>query len=187
VEAESNLAAAQLLFLQERFVIEARDLPFTWASIKQLSKRFQNTLTTTLWRMVESRDPLHPVVGLISHHPRHPEIGASDDGAPVRHFIFSQGFQERFGRTTANVVLAHVSSYVTWSTKGPTGEATISLFDDNGNPHPFLFFELFERSHSSYLCHPDKVDHHFSACQLSLSVKSRPVSRGSGPTPPSHD
>jgi hypothetical protein len=32
-----------------------------------------------------------------------------------------------------------VESYVTWSTKGPTGEARIVLFDDNGAPHPFLF------------------------------------------------
>lgn len=147
VEAESNFAAAQLLFLQDRFLLEARDLPFTWPSIKKLAKCFQNTITTTLWRMVESRDPAHPVIGLISHHPHHPEIGSSDDGAPVRHFIFSRGFRERFAQTTADIVLAHVACYVTWSTKGPTGEATISLFDDNGNPHPF-FFSSFSNGHA---------------------------------------
>jgi hypothetical protein len=139
VEAESNFAAAQLLFMQDRFVTEARDVAFTWPAIKQLAKRYQNTITTTLWRMVESRDPLHPVVGLISRHPHHPEIGAGDDGTPVRHFIFSRGFRERFSQATAHLVFAHVESYVTWSTKGPTGEARIVLFDDNGAPHPFLF------------------------------------------------
>lgn len=139
VEAESNFAAVQLLFLQERFVVEARDLAFTWPSIKQLAKRYQNTITTTLWRMVESRDPSLPCLGLISRHPRHPEIGGSHDGAPVRHFIFSRSFRERFSRTTADIVLSRVGSYVTWSTKGPVGEAEILLFDDTGNAHRFLF------------------------------------------------
>jgi hypothetical protein len=147
VEAESNFAAAQLLFLQERFRNEARDVPLTWPAIKKLATRYQNTLTTTLWRMVESRDPSHPVLGLISHHPHHPEIGANEDGEPVRHFIFSRAFRERFSRTTAGIVYAQMQTYVSWTTKGPLGEADIHLFDDSGEKHCF-FFSSFSNGHN---------------------------------------
>lgn len=151
VEAESNFAAAQLLFLQDRFRQEARDVAFDWSSIKRLSRRYRNTLTTTLWRMVESRDPDHPVVGLISRHPRHPEIGSSDDGTPVRHFIYSDGFHKRFGSTTEQIVFDTVRMYVTWSSKGPVGEAEIALFDDNKEEHLFRF-SSFCNGHDVLTC-----------------------------------
>lgn len=147
VEAESNFAAAQLLFLQERFQSEARNLPFTWTTIKALQKRYQNTLTTTLWRMVESRDPDCPAVGLISCHPRHPEIGANENGEPVRHFIFSRAFAAQFSRTTAGMIFAQIGSYASWRTKGPVGEASISLFDDNGVARTFVF-SSFSNGHN---------------------------------------
>jgi Zn-dependent peptidase ImmA (M78 family) len=137
VEAESNFAAAQLLFLQDRFLQDSRDLELNWTAIKRLTKRYQNTLTTTLWRMVESRDPNHPVVGLISRHPRHPEIGSNDDGTSVRHFMYSSGFHKRFGSITAQVVFEAIKTYVTWSSKGPVGQAEIVLFDCDKEKHIF--------------------------------------------------
>jgi hypothetical protein len=139
VEAESNYASAQLLFLQDRFPKEARDVELNWKSIKDLSKRYHNTLTTTLWRVVEDTDPKHPIVGLISRHPRYPDIGSSEDGAPVRHFIHSQAFQARFGNTAAAVIFECLKSYVTWCKKGPVGEAEVVLFDDNGAKCLFTF------------------------------------------------
>jgi len=139
VEAESNFAAAQLLFLQERFSIEAHDAGLTWENVKTLSKRYHNTLTTTLWRMIEDRDPGHPVVGLISRHPHYPEIGTSPDGTPIRHFIFSDAFHAQFGNTTASMVFEVIGTYVTWQKRGPVGESEVSLFDINGLRHMFQF------------------------------------------------
>ncbi|RYG96077.1 MAG: hypothetical protein EON58_12840, partial [Alphaproteobacteria bacterium] len=63
VEAEANYAASQMLFLRGRFGKEARDLDLDFKSIKGLAKRYGNTITTSLWRMVEERDPGQPVFG----------------------------------------------------------------------------------------------------------------------------
>jgi hypothetical protein len=100
VEAEANYAAAQLLFLQERFAAEARDTEITFTSTQALAKRYGNTLTSTLWRIVEEREPDRPVFAIVSTHPRHPTIGAQEDGRPVRHFIRSRAFRQRFPNMT---------------------------------------------------------------------------------------
>ena len=146
VEAEANHAASQLLFLQDRFAREARDADLNWDSIKRFSKRYGNTMTTTLWRMIEDRMPEHPVVGLISRHPKHREIGSQGTGAPVRHFIYSQAFGKQFSRTSSTMVFEILKSYITWQTKGPVGEADVFLMDDNGQRRSF-HFSSFSNSH----------------------------------------
>jgi hypothetical protein len=146
VEAEANYAASQLLFLQEHFANDARDIELNWEAIKRLAKRYGNTMTTTLWRMVEDRTPEHPVVGLISRHPKHKQINSDPSGAPVRHFIYSKGFRQQFARTSSTIVFEIVKSYVTWQTKGPVGEGDVVLMDDNGQKREF-HFSSFCNSH----------------------------------------
>jgi len=146
IEAEANHATSQLLFLQERFASEARDVDLNWDTIKRFSKRYGNTMTTTLWRMVEDRRPDHPVVGLISRHPKHKEIGSGGTGAPVRHFIYSQAFGGQFPRTSSTIIFEILKSYVTWQTKGPVGDADVFLLDDNGQRRSFRF-SSFSNSH----------------------------------------
>jgi hypothetical protein len=145
VETEANHATSQLLFLQERFVSEARDVDLNWDTIKRFSKRYGNTMTTTLW-LVEDRRPDHPVVGLISRHPKHKEIGSGGTGTPVRHFIYSQAFGGQFSRTSSTIVFEILKSYVTWQTKGPVGDADVFLMDDNGHRRSFRF-SSFSNSH----------------------------------------
>ena len=53
LEAEANYGAGQLLFVRGRFVQEARDMEMCMATVKVLSTRFENTMTSTLWRYVE--------------------------------------------------------------------------------------------------------------------------------------
>ena len=53
MEAEANYAAGQLLFLADRFREEASGSAPSLAFVKSLSKGFGNTMTSTLWRLVE--------------------------------------------------------------------------------------------------------------------------------------
>ena len=65
VEAEANYGAGRLLFLRDRFVIEARDLPIAINSVQSLHRGFGNTLSSTLWRFVESVGVDRPMIGII--------------------------------------------------------------------------------------------------------------------------
>ena len=72
VEAEANFAAGRLLFLRERFTEEARSLEPSIEAIQALKEVFGNTLSATLYRVVESFGADRPLVGMISRHP-HPD------------------------------------------------------------------------------------------------------------------
>jgi hypothetical protein len=53
LESEANYTAGQLLFMLDRFTRDALDSNTSLKSVRQLSKRFGNTITSTLWRFVE--------------------------------------------------------------------------------------------------------------------------------------
>lgn len=137
VEAEANYAAAQLLFLQDKFVEEARDGALDFGALKKLATRYGNTMTTTLWRMVEERDPTFPVFGLISAHPRHPSIGRGEDGSVVRHFIRSDAFLKRFASSTGEQCYALVAKHCGYAKGGPVVDASDFLIDADGEPQQF--------------------------------------------------
>jgi hypothetical protein len=139
IEAEANYGAGQLLFLQDRFASDARDGVLSWPNLQVLKKRYQNSLTTTLWHAVEERDPDLPVLGLIGRHPRHPTIGSSADNLNVRHFIRSRGFRRRFSHVTESDIYAVIRSYIGFSKRGPCGSGIHPLTDANGDKQMFAF------------------------------------------------
>lgn len=139
IEVEANYGAGQLLFLQGRFVEDARDSELTWKNLQTLKSRYNNTLTTTLWHTIEERDSSAPVLGLISRHPRHPTIGGGSDNADVRHFIRSRSFKKTFPHTTGEEIYAVVRTYVRFSKRGPCGDGTHPLVDANGIRREFIF------------------------------------------------
>ena len=98
VEAEANFAAARLLFLRERFTEEARSLESSIDTIRTLQGIFGNTISSTLYRYVESAGVDLPIVGMITGHPhvsrRSEDFDPSD---PCRHFIRSPAFERCFG------------------------------------------------------------------------------------------
>lgn len=146
VEAEANYASSRLLFLQEKFGIEARDLGFDFSSIKQMAKRYGNTLTSTLWRMVEDRNPDQPVFGMVSAHP-HYDIGRGPDGEEIRYFIRSRAFAEQFGHFSPEDCYSLIKSFANRRRGGPIVETTHSLTDLNGDRHEFRM-ESFCNSHA---------------------------------------
>lgn len=145
MEAEANFAAGQLLFLQDRFVAEAKDLDVSLATVKGLKTEFGNTYSSTLWRYVENFGADQPMVGVISKHPKRlPED--FDPKHPCRHFIQSPGFQNQFSNVTEVAVFEALKSYCGYQKGGPLGEEDVVLTDDNGDQHLF-HFESFSNTH----------------------------------------
>lgn len=147
IEAEANFAAGRLLFLRDKFDLEARDHTPSLKNIRALNGRFGNTLSTTLYRFVEALGDDTPIVGMISSgHPhvsrRKPDFNAKN---PCRYFIRSGAFATRFSRVDELVVFEAVAAYCGSQRAGPLGTAELILDDDNGDRHVFIFETFFNR------------------------------------------
>ncbi|ESX82766.1 MULTISPECIES: hypothetical protein [Mesorhizobium] len=147
VEAEANFAAARLLFLQDRFACEARDVEITFKSIQNLAKRYGNTITTTLWRTVEERDGETPAFGMVSAHPHHDDIGRDPGGKDVRYFIRSPAFRTRFPGITQEFCWNFLRASAGRARRGPIFDGTVVLTDANGVRHEFAI-ECFCNHHA---------------------------------------
>lgn len=139
LEAEANFAAGRLLFLRDGFRDRLLAGPVDFNAIKALSKTFGNTMTTTLWRAVEAMDV--PAVGLISCHPFERE------DEPVRHFVRSRAFAERFGEQAAVGLFRELAKFCRPG-RGPIGAGEVPLTDAFGDRHVFDF-ECFNNSHDT--------------------------------------
>ena len=142
VEAEANFAAGRLLFLRQLFVEEARSLPVSIDSVRQLHRRFGNTLSSTLYRFVEAAET--PTVGMISGHP-HPSRWAQgfNPAEPCRHFIRSPAFVRQFSDTVESKLFAQVAGYCGAQRGGLLGESGLVLTDRRGEAHSFQFATFF--------------------------------------------
>ncbi len=146
VEAEANFAAGRLLFLRERFMEEARSLEPSIEAIQALKAIFGNTLSITLYRIVESFASDRPLVGMISDHPHSTRRGKDfDPSKPCRYFIRSPAFRGHFGKISEVELFEDVSGYCGAQGGGPLGEEEVILFDDNGDNHRFQFEIFFNR------------------------------------------
>lgn len=146
VEAEANFAAARLLFLRERFTEEARSLEPSIDTIRTLNDIFGNTISSTLYRYVESAGVDLPIVGMITGHPhvsrRSEDFDASN---PCRHFIRSPAFERRFGRVSEAHLFGHVTAYCGAQGGGPLGQGEVILTDDVNARHRFHFGTFFNQ------------------------------------------
>ena len=149
VEAEANFASGRLLFLRGRFAEEALSLEPCFKTVKQLHKTFGNTMSTTLYRFVESIGEENPVIGMITCHPHVDRIPVEHDpNKPCKYVIQSASFQARFGKIT-EIELFNVLGHYCGSQKGGMlGEAEMILTDNNGDLHRF-YFETFYNSYDA--------------------------------------
>lgn len=139
VEAEANFGAGRLLFLGERFAQELGGLAeLDFQAVKDLHVTYGNSMTTTLWRVVEGCE--EPRLGLISQHPRNPKPGDM-----VRHFVRSEYFANAFPGVTAGEVFSELRHYC-FKRGGPLGQRLICLTDCAGQDHEFLL-ESFSNTH----------------------------------------
>lgn len=142
IENEANFAAGQMLFFQQAFVRDARDLTTGISAVTALKKRYGNTITTTLWRYVEQSE--QPMVGAISCHPR--RLPAEFDPIfPFRYFVGSRSFQERFSNVRETDLFKEVQTYCANRRGGPLGATDLQLQDDNGCRHLFRFETFFNQ------------------------------------------
>lgn len=147
LEAEANYGAGRLLFLQDRLSSEARDLTLSFSSIRQLAKRYGNSIVSTFWRAVEERDPTQPVFGVISVHPLHLEIGSHDGLNPWRYFIRSSAFRTQFSTIEPEQVFELIQRHATSRKTGPIFTVTDCICDANGDPWDFQI-ESFSTGHA---------------------------------------
>ena len=146
VETEANFGAGRLLFLRERFTEEARSLEPSIDTIQGLKGIFGNTISSTLYRYVESADVDRPIVGMITEHPHESRRSKDfDPSDPCRHFIRSPAFERCFGRVSEADLFTHVTAYCGAQGGGPLGEAELVLIDDNRDRHRFYFETFFNR------------------------------------------
>ena len=143
VEAEANYGAGRLLFLQDQFMDFSRSSLPSFSLVQLASKRFGNTITSCLWRLVEALDI--PALGIVSQHPHYPD-GEFDPADPCRYFIRSRLFEQQYSGLTERDCFKIVRSYCSWRKRGPLGNDEIILRDDRGEEHLFLF-EAFHNGH----------------------------------------
>jgi len=103
-----------------------------------------NTLSTTLYRFVETAGVQTPLVGIMSGHPhvsrRKPDF---DPANPCRHFIRSSAFAKHFGKVDELELFKAVAGYCGAQSGGPLGSCELVLIDDNGDQHRFYFETFF--------------------------------------------
>ncbi|RKH44825.1 ImmA/IrrE family metallo-endopeptidase [Corallococcus sicarius] len=146
LEAEANFAAGQLLFLKDRFALQANDYAPNLDSIRKLYPVFGNSITTTLWRYIELAHNQTPMIGVVSCHPHISRRPVDFDATqPCRYTIQSPEFAKRFSKTPELSIFNTIVSYCGSQSGGPLGKSQCLLYDDNGVSHIFLFETFFNR------------------------------------------
>ena len=146
VESEANYTAGRLLFLQDRFVEEARSTAPSLSVVRDLGKAFGNTAATTLYRYVESCGDDAVMLAMITCHPH---ASMRPDGFdpldPCKYVIQSRAFDARFGNVSEIELFACIEGYCAPRRGGPLGSDDVVLRDRNGAPHVFSFETFFNR------------------------------------------
>jgi hypothetical protein len=148
MEAEANYAAGQLLFMSDRFRCEAIASQPSLGLVKKLGTQFGNTITSTLWRLVEHGNGGRPMVAMVTGHPhpawRKPDF---DPAQPCRYCVESGEFRTQFAITETALFKA-VARYCRPQKGGTIGQDEVILTDRNGEKHCFLF-ETFFNTHEA--------------------------------------
>jgi len=147
LEAEANYGAGRLLFFNDRFGVEARDVDLSFKSIQLLKRRYGNSMVSTFWRIVEDRNPDEPVFGLISVHPHYPEIGSHGGPKPWRYFIRSVAFARQFSKISPGAVFEIIKTHASHRRAGPIFAAEDVITDDLGAER-VIELESFSTTHA---------------------------------------
>jgi hypothetical protein len=140
IEAEANFGTGRLLFPFRQFENQCRSGVLSIRRIKEIAEHFGNTITSTLWRCVETDEQIS--FGLIGAHPRRPS-----EGKPiVEHLIRSPTFARAFSSFSEVQAVPQLLSYCGSQRAGPLGSGEIVVRDDAGDEHVFLA-ETFCNSH----------------------------------------
>jgi hypothetical protein len=134
LEAEANYGASALIFLGETFTTEALAYSPVFESVRSLSKKYQNSLATTLRRFVLYSHN-KAMAGVISL-PKWVDTPAGCVSR-CRYFIPSHRFTSEFSSVSASVVMNVIDSYTNPKRGGYVGSGAFTLRNDNGETHIF--------------------------------------------------
>jgi hypothetical protein len=131
-EAEANYGAGRILFCGRQFTEVVRNSSLSFDLVKRLHRGYGNTMTTTLWRLIEGTQ--HRAFGIVGVHPRE-ATGMTDD---VRYFVRSPTFAAEYSGVTSSSLFQMVRANC-HGRRGPIGNGTLSVVDDRGDKRPFAF------------------------------------------------
>lgn len=134
LESEANFGAGRLLFLGDQFTEFVQSSPTSFALVKEAQKVFGNTMTSCLWRLVETLPTA--AVGIICQHPHYPGADFRPD-SPCRYFIQSQSFREEFSTVTQVAAFNLLRGSCSWKKRGPLANEEFVLANDRGEQHLF--------------------------------------------------
>lgn len=140
IESEANFAAGRLLFLRDRFREELLSGSISIPRVKELAKEYGNTITSTLWRAVETCECT--AFGMVSQHPHYVSV----EKPAVRYFVVSRSFEEKFSSVADTSVFRRISRCCSYRKRGPLADEVIEITDDNGNRHEY-HLECFSNSY----------------------------------------
>jgi hypothetical protein len=112
----------------------------SFALVQEIKKHYGNTLTSSLWRMVEALDI--PALGLVGPPPWQRSAPNAD---PCRYFIRSTTFVERFTNVTEHQACDLLRACSSYRAGGPIADDEVVLTDDCGVPHVFHLESFFNR------------------------------------------
>lgn len=142
LENEANYGAGRLLFLQSQLEHFVRSTPPSFRIVKEASKHFHNTMTSSLWRVVETLDI--PAVGIVSQHPKYTDA-TFDPSNPCRYFIRSRKFLDEFSNVSEQDAFRVVQAACTYKQGGPIAGGEVVLTNDRGEKHVFLLEAFYNR------------------------------------------
>jgi len=140
IEAQANYGAGRLLFFQDQlrdFV--SLSVP-NFALVQKIKKHYGNTLTSSLWRMVEALDI--PALGLVGPPPWKQTAINVD---LCRYFIRSTSFIERFANVTEHQACDLLRACSSYRSGGPIANDDVVLTDDCAQKHVFHLESFYNR------------------------------------------
>jgi hypothetical protein len=145
LEWEANYGAGQLLFLHKHFHENSADLALNLKSFQTLGKQYGNSLTTTLWRVVEGSR--FACFGAIHDHPWRTSENFNP-AQPIRYLIQSKNYAQVFPQVTEIEIFDAIKSYCSGARGGPLGETLTVLEDIRGERYEFSM-ETFYNTHDA--------------------------------------
>jgi hypothetical protein len=140
IEAQANFGAGRLLFFQDQLRDFMSLSEPNFALVQSIKKHYGNTLTSSLWRMVEAIDV--PALGLVGP----PPWNTTGDGtASCRYFIRSARFMEQFSNVTESQISSLLRACSTRRRGGPIADDDVVLLDDCGQKHKFHLESFYNR------------------------------------------
>jgi hypothetical protein len=140
IEAQANFGAGRLLFFQNQLRDFISLSTPNFALVEAIKKRYGNTLTSSLWRMIEALDV--PAMGLVGPPPWKVVATGTE---PCRYFIRSTTFIEQFTNVTEQHACDLLRTCSSYRCGGPIADDDVVLVDDNGQKHIFHLESFFNR------------------------------------------